>query len=145
MSSVYKDLGVANLFDNNKTTIAHTKGGSRKNERGNINMDLKTPNTVPEVLIMGRDKGYKDSLDRVNNTLINTTDERNVTKECGRVVVEEVKAGIIVRVVCKEMRRVINVRVIASSIESAVNIAELRICAICKYNVYMTKFTPYYY
>ena len=133
MSSIYKLMGPSNLFDNDKTTMAHTLDGS--SEKGWINMRLKTPQFVTEVLVMGRhDRVEPYFLGKLNNVVITTTDDKNVTKECGKVILKEYKASIVNRVTCKEVRRVVNVRVIASSAINSINIAELRICAgPCKY------------
>ena len=122
-------MGPRGLFDGDRTTMAHTNDSMP--EKGWINMHLETPRLVVEVLVMGRhdDNGDGYYLGRLNNTVITTTDDKNVTKECGKVILKEYKASIIVRVSCNEERRVVNIRVIASSPKSSINIAELRVCA----------------
>ena len=127
MSSIYKSMGPRGLFDGDRTTMAHTNDSMP--EKGWINIHLKTPRLVTEVLVMARDsRAAEFYLKRLNNTVITTTDDKNVTKECGKVILKEFKASIIIRVACKEVRRVVNVRVIASSPKSSINIAELRVC-----------------
>ena len=127
MSSVYRLKGPSYLFDNDNTTMAHTSDNML--EAGWINLRLNTPQPVAEVLVMGRhDHSTKYFLKRLDNTVIETTDESDITKECGKVILKEYKASIIVRVTCKEVRKVVNVKVIASKPEFSINIAELRIC-----------------
>ena len=127
MSSVYKGKGPSYLFDNDKTTMAHTDDNTPEIEW--INLRLNTPQPVAEVLVMGRhDRSAEYFLKRLDNTVIDTTDDSNITKECGKVILKEYKPSTIVRVACKEVRSVVNVRIIASSPKNSINIAELRIC-----------------
>ena len=127
MSSVYRSNGPSNLFDNDKTTMAYSNDNTPEIDW--INLRLNTPQPVAEVLVMGRhDRSSEYFLKRLNNTVIETTDESGITKECGKVILKEYKTSIIVRVACKEVRRVINVKVIAPDTKSSINIAELRIC-----------------
>ena len=123
MSSVYRQNGASNLFDNDKTTMAHTKDNTPEIDW--INMRLETPQCVNEVIVMGR---HDASVNRLNNTVINTTDENSITKKCGKVILEEYISSIIFRVTCKEVRRVANVRVMAPNAPFSINIAELRVC-----------------
>ena len=123
MSSVYRQNVASNLFDNDKTTMAHTNDNTPEIDW--INIRLETPQYVNEVIVMGR---HDASVNRLNNTVINTTDENSITKECGKVILEEYKASIIFRVTCKEVRRVANVRVMAPNARFSINIAELRVC-----------------
>ena len=106
--------------------MAHTRGHNVI--KSWINMHLKTPDQVTEVIVMARYDGTISTLKRLNNTVIETTDESNITKECGKVILKEYKPSTIVRVTCKEVRRVVNVTIIASKPAFSINIAELRIC-----------------
>ena len=124
MSSVYRSQGPSYLFDNDNTTIAHTRDNTPEIDW--INIHLHTPQFVGEVLVMGRQETL--ALNKLNNTVINTTDLSSINKECGKVILEEYISSIIVRVTCKEARRVVNVRVMAPNAAFSINIAELRIC-----------------
>ena len=77
------------LFDNDKTTMAHTVGNMNKPTKGWINMRLKTPEQVIAIIVMNKHDGHINALKRLNNAVINTTDDRNVTKECGKVILKE--------------------------------------------------------
>ena len=90
MSSIYIDKGPENMYDNKKSTMAHTLD----NEPGStITVDLFIPERIHSVIFMNRDHADDQLLTRLNNTkvtLVSTDDEAII---CGYTAVIQVVAS----------------------------------------------------
>ena len=128
MSSIYRDYGPGNMYDNDNSTMAHTLD----HEPGDtITVDLFTPERIPSVTFMNRDHTDDQLLTRLNNTkvtLINTNDEAIV---CGYTVLVQVVASEIIQVRCQDTSfKTKQILITVDPAKHSLNIAELRLCSI---------------
>ena len=128
MSSIYIDKGPENMYDDKKSTMAHTLD----NEPGStITVDLFIPDRIHSVIFMNRDHADDQLLTQLNNTkvtLVSIDDEAII---CGYTAVIQVVASEIIQVRCQDTSfKTKQILITIDPAKHSLNIAELRLCSI---------------
>ena len=127
-SSISGDKGPEYMYDNKKSTMAHT---SDHELRDTITVDLLIPKRIHSVIFMNTEATSNRYLTRLNNTkvtLINTNDEAII---CGYTVLVQVVASETIKVRCqKTSLQTKQILITIDPSQTSLNIAELRFCSL---------------